>query len=264
MQASISEALGPPAAPATGAIFWYKADAGVTKDGSNLVSGWADQTANHYDVAALGALPTNKPTWVAAAINGLPALDWGHTIVNDAATAKSLQRNILAGDPAPIKLLGARSYFAVIKPTTSADSSRVGGNVVSLDSSGGALIGQMMQVVGVQEGMYDGFGHYYQLNAVVDYANTAIQADWSWAGSATPDVIGVNVNGVNRPGILQPGGTHMTALNNCFRINLGFEAGAAYTGWTFSGLIAEVLCYAGTDPAIAAVTRAYLKGKYGL
>lgn len=254
---------GPPV-NSSGPILWLEADVGVTKDGANRVSAWADQSGNGYDVAALGALNTNKPVWTPAVANGLPMLDWGHTIPNDAPTAKSLQRNIVLADPPAIKTLGARSYFAVVKPSTSSDLSRVGGDVLSLDSApGGPFIGQIMQVVGVQEGAYDGFGHYYQLNSVVDYTDTLIQIDWSWAGKADKDNIGCNVNGVNRPGIIQPGGTHFGTDDNVFRINIGYEDGAAYTGWTWSGFIGEILVYSGTNAALATLVRAYLKAKWG-
>jgi hypothetical protein len=264
VQASISEAIGPPSAPPSGPVFWYSADVGVTKDGGNLVSGWGDRSANLYDVAALGALPTNKPTWTANVLNGLPMLDWGQNTAL-AASVKSLQRNILVGDAPAIKLLGARSMFAVVKPDQWAGApATVGGSVVSLDSSTGSLMMQMLQTAGVQEGMDGSPGTYYQLNSVVDYKGVAIMVDWGWGGSTDRDNITVAVNGVPRLGTLQPGGTHFAVSNNVPRINLGYDNGAAYTGWTWSGMIGEIICYAGQDATVAAITRAYLKGKWGL
>jgi len=50
---------------------WFKADAGVTKDGSNLVSTWADQSDGGNDAIGVGAA---QPTYVASGINGLPSL----------------------------------------------------------------------------------------------------------------------------------------------------------------------------------------------
>ena len=55
---------------------WLKADAGITKDGSDLVSSWADQSGNGRDMTqATGA---NQPTWTAASsFDGLlPTLDF--------------------------------------------------------------------------------------------------------------------------------------------------------------------------------------------
>lgn len=56
----------------TGASVWLKADAGVSKDGSDLVSLWDDQTSNHAD--ATQSTSTAKPLFVAAQLNGLPIL----------------------------------------------------------------------------------------------------------------------------------------------------------------------------------------------
>ncbi|MDD2710647.1 MAG: chitobiase/beta-hexosaminidase C-terminal domain-containing protein [Verrucomicrobiae bacterium] len=58
--------------PASGMKLWLKADAGVTKDSSNLVSQWADQSGqgNHAVQTSSGA----KPTLVSAILNGQPVV----------------------------------------------------------------------------------------------------------------------------------------------------------------------------------------------
>lgn len=61
---------GSPAIVETGLAMWLKADAGVTHDGSNNVSAWADQTGT-YTLAQTG---TAEPTYVASDINGKPAI----------------------------------------------------------------------------------------------------------------------------------------------------------------------------------------------
>ncbi len=55
-----------------GMKLWLKADAGVTKDGSNKVSAWADQSGSgaNANQATSGA----QPTWVDSALNGKPVL----------------------------------------------------------------------------------------------------------------------------------------------------------------------------------------------
>lgn len=56
-------------------IFWYRADQGVTKDGSNLVSQWDDLSGNgHHLEQASGSL---QPTWNASTANGQPAIRGG-------------------------------------------------------------------------------------------------------------------------------------------------------------------------------------------
>lgn len=56
----------------SGLKLWLKADAGITKDGSNLVSAWADQSGqgNNFSQSTGGA----KPLYTASAQNGLPAI----------------------------------------------------------------------------------------------------------------------------------------------------------------------------------------------
>lgn len=56
----------------TGLTVWLKADAGITKDGSNLVSDWTDQSGNGNNFSQSSA--GNKPTYTASAQNGLPAI----------------------------------------------------------------------------------------------------------------------------------------------------------------------------------------------
>ena len=56
----------------SGLTVWLKADAGITKDGSNLVSDWTDQSGNGNNFSQSTA--GNKPTYTASAQNGLPAI----------------------------------------------------------------------------------------------------------------------------------------------------------------------------------------------
>jgi len=56
----------------TGLKLWLKADAGITKDGSGLVSSWADQSGNNYN--ATQGSDSLKPQWVDNQINGEPVL----------------------------------------------------------------------------------------------------------------------------------------------------------------------------------------------
>lgn len=49
---------------------WLVADQGVTKDGSNLVGTWADQSGNLISATEL----TNKPLWVNSLVNGKPVI----------------------------------------------------------------------------------------------------------------------------------------------------------------------------------------------
>lgn len=60
-----------------GMKLWLKADTGVTKDGSNKVSAWADQSGNGSDAVQTGAAA--QPTWVENGINGRAVLRFDGT-----------------------------------------------------------------------------------------------------------------------------------------------------------------------------------------
>jgi len=53
---------------------WLKADAGITKDGSNYVSKWEDQSGNGFDVAQ--STGSKQPLWVANDKNGKPGISF--------------------------------------------------------------------------------------------------------------------------------------------------------------------------------------------
>ena len=56
----------------TGLVAWYGADVGITKDGSDKVSQWNDQSGNGYHLTqGTGSL---QPVWQASSINSLPAV----------------------------------------------------------------------------------------------------------------------------------------------------------------------------------------------
>ena len=54
-----------------GLKMWLAADMGITKDGDNRVSRWADQSGNGYDAISSGA---DKPLLVEGLLNGKPVL----------------------------------------------------------------------------------------------------------------------------------------------------------------------------------------------
>jgi hypothetical protein len=60
--------------PTAGLMGWWKADVGVTKDGSNKVSAWADQSGNGRNFTQ----PTtgNQPLWQASIKNALPGIQF--------------------------------------------------------------------------------------------------------------------------------------------------------------------------------------------
>lgn len=71
-------------------VWWHEASLGVTKDGSNNVDAWADQSGNARDVAQAGA---TRPVWNASGPNSRPYIRF----VNDSLTL-ALGAAILGAD----------------------------------------------------------------------------------------------------------------------------------------------------------------------
>lgn len=57
-----------------GCQLWLKADAGITKDGSNYVSQWADQSGNGNDF--IQVIGSYQPLWVDEQVNSLPCIEF--------------------------------------------------------------------------------------------------------------------------------------------------------------------------------------------
>jgi prepilin-type N-terminal cleavage/methylation domain-containing protein len=62
--------------PLSNLKLWLKADAGVIKDGSNLVSSWADQSGNGNNAAATGSA---RPLFVSGQVNLRPVIRFDGT-----------------------------------------------------------------------------------------------------------------------------------------------------------------------------------------
>ena len=87
----------------SGLTLWLDSSEGVTKDGSNLVSQWDDQSGNSNNVVQ--ATTANKPIWVDSTLNGLPVIRFDGT--ND-----DLSKSTFTGGA----ISQAFYIFVVIKP----------------------------------------------------------------------------------------------------------------------------------------------------
>jgi hypothetical protein len=56
----------------SGCVLWLRSDLGITKDGADKVSAWADQSGNGNDVTQ--AAGDSQPLWVASQLNGYPSI----------------------------------------------------------------------------------------------------------------------------------------------------------------------------------------------
>jgi hypothetical protein len=100
-----SRSILPPEVP--GLQFWVRSDLGVTKDGSDLVSDWADLSGNGRNATE----STNKPLWVTSLISGCPAIRFDGT--ND----KLLTGSFTVNQPLTV--------FVVSKNVTNTNADRV-------------------------------------------------------------------------------------------------------------------------------------------
>lgn len=88
-----------------GCTLWLDATKGVTKDGSNLVSQWNDQSGNgNHATQGTGA---NQPTWTDSAVNGLPAINFPGNPVR--MTTSQTQATFFGAS--------AKTVFIVSRPT---------------------------------------------------------------------------------------------------------------------------------------------------
>lgn len=63
--------------PANGLTLWLKSDTGITKDGSNYVGTWADQSGGGKN--ATQSTQGYKPLWVSGVVSGYPAIRFAGT-----------------------------------------------------------------------------------------------------------------------------------------------------------------------------------------
>jgi hypothetical protein len=88
-------------------FFWFGADFGVTKDGSNQVTHWEDQTPSNYDATQPYSL---WPVWIDNQINGKPIIS--HDPAPKYFYLPDALASAMSGVDLPI------SVFMVIKPNT--------------------------------------------------------------------------------------------------------------------------------------------------
>lgn len=240
--------------PATGMFAWYKADVGVTKDGSNRVSNWADQSPNGWDMAPVDAFGNlnpviNWPVFNTGIINGLPALKF------TGASFQNLQHNFSAGasnlptaDGSPV--MG----FALIQPTA-ADM----GVVCTLrlnddDLEFGARQhggGQQYYVATAQDakGLIQ--------NVVTNRTGQNIVMDWEYAGPGSGTA---GVNGI--PLVLTSTATPISAYVGESGFNIG-SIPAVFAGY-MNAYLTELILYPGTSLTVRQQTMNYLFNRAGV
>jgi len=130
----------------SGLMLWLKADAGITKDGSDLVSAWTDQSDESNDVSQ--GTGSKQPKWFDNIQNGLPIVRFDGsddsliraTFVNGSLTSPNtiFCVNTMPSDSASERFVynsGSGNHQAFLKSSTNKDYIYAGASLVSADAS---------------------------------------------------------------------------------------------------------------------------------
>lgn len=271
MDLSISDAIN--LAPPAGPLFWFKADAGVTANGSNQVNLWKDQTPNHFDVIPIDNLgnpagTANWPVFTPNVVNGLPGLLWNGapggvgsgTYLQYVPNPSLPPPNVPTVDDAPVTVLAL---------------------VHALSFNGGVVFCMRLRNQDLECGMR--LAHIFGIGATqipisnsqdvgtwkntltnVDYTGLDVVMEWRYYGAAANPQAAVFVNGVNIPFNLGTSDT-MSGYSGQSGFSIGYcQAVDGTNNTTWNGYITETIGYLGTDDATAVAARKYLMERGGL
>lgn len=230
--------------PTSGLKIWLKGDVGITKDASNYISTWADQSGNGLN--ATQGTSGVKPLWVNSVVNGKPVVRFDGS--ND----------YLSFGPLTVNGLTQMSMILVSSNRADQSGGTYGDFNVALifDETGNwgkVYLGPFQKTVSTRYGTG-------QANNINIYTRP------STIGTGFSTSISIK-NGTNE--YLYVNGTSVATYTG----KLSAIANSSSTGWLgrggnntyFNGDVAEVLIYdrALTDTERQSV-QAYLSGKYGL
>jgi YVTN family beta-propeller protein len=228
-----------PSIPVSGLRLWLKADAGVTKSGTNQVSRWSDFSGTGFDVAqAASAL---QPTWVEGAFNGRPAIrfDGGDDYLETLSTV-----NLLGGT-------GQLTVMVVVQPGT---AQQTYADILDYNHWDGVRF--VLQQNGNQLNFFSGPGAPGQ--QLSSAAPQVVTYTFVNGGAGTS-----RFNGLNR----QSGSGSSGSFAEPSWLTLGNKCNRTYPALSrhFRGDIAEVIVYNTVlaDADLQAV-ETYLMGKYGI
>lgn len=235
-----------------GLQLWLKADAGVTTNASGLVSSWADQTANGYNVSQ--STDGNKPTYIANQINARPVLRFDGTddYLNNTVA------NVLTGGQ-------ARTVFIVADANGNSGAYGLGGSLFFFRRGGGGFVMGLEQAdlgAGTTYIHTDGLAYNHTTanqNAIV--ANPFLATYRSIGAGPGPANLSEWLNGNSIPVSTEP----LNVEGGTTGFTIGNREDIAVTIVPWNGDIAEILVY---DSALSSTDRntveQYLFVQYGI
>jgi len=242
--------------PTGNLLMWFKADAGVTVDGSGTnVSQWADQSGNGYLAVQPLTTPADRPDLVTNGINGQAALHFDGTFGGDRLTINNNTVNLTNG----------LSIFIVARNDV---RKNYNGLFKIFPGSNPGIIDSDLRLYW-QAGTTDsGSGNLYYQTDIDAYPTTygeigSINQPPPVGSPYLYDVLAVSsgatqrVNGVTA-GV--PDGNIFVPTNANFAV-----IGYGFSQYALDGMFAELIVY---DAALSSSQRdnvwAYLEGKYSL
>jgi hypothetical protein len=250
-----------------GLAAWFRADNGVTKDSSNKISFWADQSAatrtklaslsNTQGAGAYQATAAMQPLWVDNVLNGYPVIRFDRTA--NSGTGQLLYMNDLLGRLTNVTI------FAVAKISSATSGGIMGGYysggnyqyALGLNYSGGNYTPQV--------GLGGGAGSGAATNQCV--SSSTVSSGTTYLYSATYDGSNTTLylNGSQKCQTAVSGA--MAQMSNAAIGSEGYFAGSWNTNaqGSFTGDIAEILMFSTTlSNSDRQAVECYLSNKYYL
>lgn len=228
----------------TDTAFWVSADAGVTKDGSDLVSAWADQTPSSTESATNSDSTTTRPLWVSSGLNGMPVLrfDGGDRLVNDRVSS--------IGGSAVTAFIVANRIAATSNTSTATFFSD--GQANDFDNAGSFVLA------------YEGFSGGTALQTFRGSGKSTA----THPGNSSPYVFATVFDGANNTAYLNGTASTVVGSTGTFDIDniaIGQRWQSSSYIYGYNGDVAELIIY---DRALSGSERNavgyYLQEKYGL
>ena len=215
----------------SGLKLWLDAGQGITKDGGDLVSAWADQSGEGNDVAQ--ATGTNQPLWVSSGLNSLPTVQFDNV-------DNYMNRATFTGGA----ISSGFSVYLVVKIPTDGDNSTVfdGGSSRAIFSCDGGAPNALLQIINLTtiKSATEATGTFVIYRCIFDGASSSLFADR--VSLVAGDAGAVGMNGIT--------------LN----INSSFATASCYGIELAEKLIYDSVLSVGDDDDVMT----YLEDKYAL
>jgi hypothetical protein len=251
--------------------YWFEADAGITKDGSNNVTNMLDLTGNGWDLYEPSGGHT-LPTWQPSTVNGLPGVYFGNAfggasteaLVHYGGPHDTVNAAYPPGTPYPFDQDEPHTLYVVCEPLAGAPpGGGVAGGMLMTDRD--EFIRELWTLAANQQRVArnsSGTPALLYIDPAVDYTNTPLLITFNWDGAdmhisvnggtnlATKDLLLGGAASIAFPHVADTTTNHVMELGGSPVDESGFQ-----------GTIQA--CMLGADATPNTRTVKYLHDKYG-